>query len=281
MKIPLKEWESDKTRKGRRDKAVLLEKLGADFLRLLGGVSIARSRRHIVESYAAEMERIGQFPAHAAPVNSYPPTDLNGALSYKELADSIGKFKLAVYQPSNYVTDPDRLAELEQTRRTLNFNQQDSERFLVGMMRTNFLKRLESSAHSLTLTLKRTIGKIDALVEKIERYQYRTRDGVELTGVDVMPDDDEDDEEFFVNKGLRPYRLSELDLPGWLNDLGKDRATLTTVLNEVLAITPARDGKLPEIKAAVREKATTPTADNDGTPNRKLLVFTTFKRLRQ
>ena len=112
---------------------------------------------------------------------------------------------------------------------------------------------------------------------KIERYQYRTRDGVELTGVDVMPDDDEDDEEFFVNKGLRPYRLSELDLPGWLNDLGKDRATLTTVLNEVSAITPARDGKLREIKAAVREKATTPTADNDGTPNRKLLVFTTFK----
>ena len=272
-----KEWESDKTRKGRRDKAVLLEKLGADFLRLLGGVSIARSRRHIVESYAAEMERIGQFPAHAAPVNSYPPTDLNGALSYKELADSIGQFKLAVYQPSNYVTDPDRLAELEQTRRTLNFNQQDSERFLVGMMRTNFLKRLESSAYSLTLTLKRTIGKIDALVEKIERYQYRTRDGVELTGVDVMPDEDEDDEEFFVNKGLRPYRLSELNLPGWLDDLSKDRATLTTVLNEVSAITPARDGKLREIKAAVREKATTPTADNDGTPNRKLLVFTTFK----
>ena len=272
-----KEWESDKKRKGQRDKAALLEKLGADFLCLLGGVSIARSRRHIEESYAAEMERIGQFPAHAAPVNAYPPTDLNGALSYKELADSIGKFKLAVYQPSNYVTDPDRLAELELTRRQQNFNQQDSERFLVGMMRTNFLKRLESSAHSLTLTLKRTIGKIDALVEKIERYQHRTRDGVELTGVDVMPDDDEDDEEFFVNKGLRPYRLSELDPPGWLNDLREDRATLTTVLNEVAAITPVRDGKLREIKAAVRQKATNPTTSNDGTPNRKLLVFTTFK----
>ena len=272
-----KEWESDKTMKGRRDKGVLLEKLGADFLRLLGGVSIARSRRHIVESYSAEMERIGQFPAHAAPTNSYPPTDLNGDLSYKELADSIGKFKLAVYQPSNYVTDPGRIAELEQTRRTRNFNQQDSERFLVGMMRTNFLKRLESSAHSLTLTLKRTIAKIDHLVKKIERYQDRPHDAVEPAGVDVMPDDDEEDEEFFVNRGVKPYRLSELDLPRWLDDLREDQATLTTALGNVVAITPERDGKLRQIKMAVRQKVTDPTADNDGAPNRKLLVFTTFK----
>ena len=272
-----KEWESEKKKQGKRDKGALLEKLGADFLRLLGGVSIARSRRHIEESYSAEMERIGRFPAHAAPVNAYPPTDLNGALSYKQLADSIEKFKLSVYQPSNYVTDPDRLAELEQTRKTQNFNQQDSERFLVGMMRTNFLKRLESSAHSLTLTLQRTIGKIDSLVEKIQRHQDRAKDVVELAGVDVIPDDDEDDDEFFVNRGVRPYRLSELDLAGWLDDLREDRATLNGVLDEVAAITPERDGKLKQIRGAIRQKATDPTADNDGSQNRKLLVFTTFK----
>ena len=39
------------------------------------------------------------------------------------------------------------------------------------MMQTNFLKRLESSAHSLTETLERTIGKIDVLLEKIDRYE--------------------------------------------------------------------------------------------------------------
>ena len=244
-----KDWESNRGNQGKRDKGALLEKLGADFLRLLGGVSIARSRRHIEESYAAEMERIGRFPAHSVPVNIYPHTDLRGTLSYKQLADSIGRFKLSVYQPSNYVTDPDRLAELELTRRIQNFNQKDSERFLVGMIRTNFLKRLESSAHSLTLTLQRTIGKIDSLAQKIERNLDRTRDRVELTGIDVMPDDDEDDEEFFVNKGVRPYRLSELDLPSWLDDLHEDRATLNGVLDEVIAITPERDGKLKETMA--------------------------------
>ncbi len=272
-----KEWESGKGKE--RDKAFLLEKLGPDFLRLLGGVSIARSRRHIEESYAAEMDRIGQFPAHAPPINTSPPTDLKGVLSYKELADSIGKFKLAVYQPSNYVSDPKRLAVLEDTRKRQNFNQKDSEHFLVGMMRTNFLKRLESSAHSLTLTLERTIGKINALMEKIERYQASAHDAVELTDEDVLPDqhEEDEDEEFFVNKGRSPYRLSELNLPRWLADLREDRTTLGKVLDKVAAITPERDAKLRDIKAAVRQKAKHPTADKDGVPNRKLLVFTTFK----
>ena len=166
---------------------------------------------------------------------------------------------------------------MEQTRRTLNFNQKDSERFLVGMMRTNLLKRLESSAHALTLTLQRTIGKIDGLVEKIESYQNWTRNQVELARLDVIPEDDEDDEEFFVNKGIRPYRLSELDLRRWLGDLQEDRATLTRVLGEVIAVTPERDGKLREIKATVWQKTKRPTRGNDGAPNRKLLVFTTFK----
>ena len=143
-----------------------MEKLGADFLRLLDGVSISRSRRHIERFYADEMERVGQFPERARPVNEHPPTDRQGQLSYQDLAERIETFKLALYQPSEYVTDPARLAELAARRRTQNFNQQDSERFLVGMMRTNFLKRLESSAHSLRLTLERTIGKIDRLLEK-------------------------------------------------------------------------------------------------------------------
>ena len=267
-----KEWEEGKS----GDKNALLELLGADFLRLLSGVSIARSRRHITESYADEMDRIGRFPDRAKPDNRYPRTDLKGSLSYEELANKIDKFKLSVYQPTNYVNDPARLAELKRVRKAQNFNQADSERFLVGMIRTNFLKRLESSAHSLTLTLRRTIGKIDALVEKIETYQQARAD-IELTDFDAAPDEDTDDEEFFVNRGRNPYRLSELDLPRWLKDLSEDKATLTSALNRVAAVTPERDGKLKEIKAAVRKKATTPTRDNAGNHNRKLLVFTTFK----
>ena len=272
-----KAWETEQAKRNRRDKAQLLENLGADFLRLLGGVSISRSRRQIERFYADEMERVGQFPKHEKPDNRYPQTDLRGELSYQGLAERIGQFTLSVYQPSEYVTDPVRKQELEDTRRRLNFNQQDSERFLIGMMRTNFLKRLESSAHSLTLTLDRTVGKIDDLLGKIERYQAGLQSHDALADADVLPDEDDEDEEFFVGGSRRPYRLSELDLPRWQADLQRDKVTLEDVRRQVAAITPGRDGKLREIKRAIRKRVESPTVNRDGDANRKLLVFTTFK----
>ena len=272
-----REWETEQGRGGRRDKTRLLDTLGADFRRLLDGVSISRSRRLIEQFYAAEMARIGQFPEQAPPVNEHPPTDSAGRLSYKGLADNIEKFRLALYQPSSYVTDPQRLQELAATRQRYNFNQQDSERFLIGMMRTNFLKRLESSAHSLTLTLQRTIGKMEQLLDKIDRYRQDRQSAADLTDADIRPEEDGEDEEFFVNRGRNPYRLSELDLSRWQTDLRQDRETLAAALAQVAAITPQRDGKLAAIRRALRAKATQPTIDREGNLNRKLLVFTTFK----
>ena len=269
-------WESE-SGKGRRDKGKLLNELGADFLRLLGGVSIARSRRHIEQSYSEEMERIGSFPTHAAPINEYPPTDLKRELSYKQLAGSIGKFMLAVYQPSEYLKQPVKGRQLEMAGGSSNFTQEQREHQLVGMIRTNFLKRLESSPRSLKLTLERTIGKIDSLIEEIERRQNGLNSGASLQEGYVAPEEDEEDEDFFVNRGRAPYRLSELDLPRWLDDLRRDKVTLSSVLKRVSRVTPERDGKLKAIKSAVRKKAVNLTMRTDGKLNRKLLVFTTFK----
>ena len=273
-----KVWETGQSLNGKRDKAQLLESLGPDFLRLLDGVSISRSRRQIERFYDSEMERIGQFPERASPVNKYASTDLQGQLSYRDIADRIGEFKLAVYQPSAYVTDPDRLKDLDARPRGKNFNQRDRERSLAGMMRTNFLKRLESSAHALTLTLQRTIGKIDVLLDRINRYQQNGQlSTAALPDTEVTPDDDEEDEEFFVNRGRNPYRLRELDLPRWRADLNEDKAMLSDVLSQVQVVTPERDGKLRQIEQAIRGKADSPTHDRNSQPNRKLLVFTTFK----
>ena len=270
-----KGWEKEQAGLQRRDKSRLLEKLGADFLRLLDAVSIARSRRQIEQFYAHEMERIGQFPNHEKPDNRYPPTDLNGQLSYKELADQIGRFELSIYRPSDYLIDEDRRKQLAEEREQRNFNQQDRERWLIAMMRTNFLKRLESSPHSLTLTLERTVGKIDTLIERIERYRAGQPGGSDVA--DVLPDQDEDDEEFFVNRARHPYHLRQLDLDKWQEDMGRDRATLDSAREHVAAITPDRDGKLREIKQVIREKVQLPTTDLDGRSNRKVLVFTSFK----
>ena len=260
-------WE----RSANRDKAKLLEKLGGDFLRLLDAVSISRSRKQVEKFYAEEMERVGQFPKHEKPDNRYPDTDLTGQLSYRELSDLIGEFKLSVYQPSEYLTPEAATARgIASAQARLNFSQLVREHHLVGMIRTNFLKRLESSPHSLTLTLKRTIGKIEDLLERMDIYDSGAQ-------VNILPDDDEDDEEFFVSRGNQPYRLNELDIPRWRKDLRQDKATLSAALSKVSAITPERDGKLREIQNTLRHRVKNPSSYTDGLPNRKTLIFTTFK----
>ena len=270
-----KQWEEDGGENAKKDKAKLLEALGADFFQLLGGVSIARSRRHIKTFYAEEMTRIGEFPTPQQPENCHPPTDLTGALSYKALADQIGEFELSIYRPSSYVISAAAKQRLANEKQKFRFNQEDRERFLIGMMQTNFLKRLESSAHSLSETLERTVNKIDEMLEKIDRYEQNPR--IQDTQADVLPDDDEEDEEFLVNRARNPYHLRELDCTRWKADLIKDKETLTAAWDKVKAITPERDGKLKAIKAHILDKVQNPTPDKDGNPNRKLLVFTTFK----
>ena len=274
-----KAWEDDEG--SGRDKSKLLAKLGADFFRLLGGVSIARSRRHIENFYADEIDRIGEFPEQLKPENHHPSTDLDGVLSYKYLADQIEKFSLSLYTPSSYVTSEEAKQRLAREKEAFRFNQLDREKFLIGMMQTNFLKRLESSAHSLTKTLKRTIDKIDVLLEKIDRYEQNQQvlkaEANILLDDDSLPDDDEDDEEFLVNRARHPYHLRELDCPRWKGDLIKDKGTLSKAWKSVKAITPERDGKFKAIKEHIWDKVQNPATDRDGVINRKLLVFTTFK----
>ena len=262
-----KTWEQNAAKDGKRDKSALLDSLGTDFFQLLGGISIARSRRQIREFYTDDINKFGDFPHKLLPENCYPPTDLSGGLSYKALVDLIGDFALSIYRPSSYVVSEKAKQRLADEKKRLRFNQEDREKFLIGMMQTNFLKRLESSAHSLSETLGRTIGKIDRMLEKIDKFEQNRN--IPDAHADVLPDDDEDDEEFLINRAKSPYHLSELDCKRWKKDLLKDKETLTAAWNKVSSITPDKDGKLKEIKQHIRKKAKN--------SNRKILVFTTFK----
>ena len=183
---------------------------------------------------------------------------------------------MSIYQPTKYLTDEARGQRHITEQKVLNFTQEDREHYLIGMMRTNFLKRLESSPHSLVLTLTRTVGKIDDLLDRIEAFRIWDQAGP-ADPIDVLPDEDEDDEDLFVNRARDPYHLRELDISRWRSDLERDRAVLDEAREKVAAVTPERDGKLREIECAVRNKVENATTDQDGNTNRKLLVFTTFK----
>ena len=264
-----RKWEKSFADGGPRDKAVLLERLGPDFLAVLDAVTIARSRHHIRTYYPDFEKEHGAFPERAAPQNLHPPTDTRGELSYDQLHEVISEFRMAVYMPSQYVTDP---TDLDEERRKLNFDQRDREKWLIGMIRVNLLKRLESSVDSFALTMERIIGKMDALDALIERWE-ETGEGRHQFDMVIA---DEEDDEFTLGQGSASYGLGQLDIPRLRRDLRADRENFRAILRQARMVSPERDAKLRELRRVLAEKVREAPRDRDGRPNRKALVFTTF-----
>lgn len=261
-------WERECPDHGARDKSILLERLGTDFLAVLDAVSIARSRDHVRRLYPEVEKRIGGFPEREPPRNLHPPTDTEGQLSYDDLHEQISSFRLAVYMPSQYVNDK---SQLDEEKKRLNFDQRDREHWLVAMIRVNLLKRLESSVHSFTLTMERILKKMDELDQRIERW---LNDPTRQTTT-ILADDDEEDDEFTFGRG-RKYRLGDLNLNAWRKDLLKDHQTFEAIYDAARVIGVERDAKLAKLRKVLTNKINEAPVDKDGCPNRKVLVFTTF-----
>jgi len=263
-------WEKNRSDDGTRNKAVLLERLGADFLTVLDAVTIARSRHHIRTYYPDFEKEHGAFPERATPKNLHPPTDTRGKLSYDQLHEAISRFRMAVYMPSLYKTDT---TDLDEEKKKLNFDQRDRERWLIGMIRVNLLKRLESSVDSFALTMERIIEKMDEILTMVERWEA-TGESRHQFGLDVA--EDEEDDDFTLGQGAASYPLEELAVERLQRDLRKDRDNFRAILSQSRMVTPERDAKLKALRRVLAEKVREAPTDTEGRPNRKALVFTTF-----
>ncbi len=260
----------------------LVDVLDADFLRLLDGVSIARSRRHVQEHYTTDMQILGAFPTREKPVSVYPSIDIgNAEFSFDWLVEQLENLNLALYNPAGFLRDdlnPAVRAEYE--RDVVNgFTQAGRESSLIGMMKVNLLKRLESSVESFRLTLERTTGKIDDLLGSFERFEHAAPGEEGRAYEDLLPSEAEDPDseygDFFVGGKLR-FHLGHLDLPRWRSFLLEDRKTLERLHQAAEQVTPARDAKLAQLRNRVSRKLGSPTRRKDGKENRKLLIFTAF-----
>lgn len=263
---------------GERKTADLLENLSSAFFKLLDELTIARSRKHILKYYKDSIARIGNFPERLKPASVFAPIDLNGRFpSYDILNDDISAYRLSLFRPSEYVYPEYR--GLYDRQLVLNFTQEQREYFLIGMMKVNFLKRLESSVRSFAITMNRTVNKIRGLEERIETFlaARNTSSTVELQANDLADTTEDEDLQaaLEVGKGL-VYKMEHLDVGRWLSDLVRDRTQLVQLAKEAEAITAERDAKMAELKALIRQKAVSPTSTIAGTPNRKVLVFTAF-----
>jgi SNF2 family DNA or RNA helicase len=261
----------------------LLELLDSGFFKLLDELTIARSRKHIKDFY--HEAAASKFPQRLKPESLYPSIDLKNRFpSYDSLNEQIMAYKLSIFNPSAYVIDPLKEKYEKMSGNTIpRFTQEDRECYLIGMMKVNYLKRLESSIKSFEISLDRTICKIEALIKKIEDYQaLPTQDHTASLDYEepIDADDEEEngidtdstmDENWQVGKKLK-FNLADLRLDQWLIDLKKDKDALVGLYNNARSVTPESDAKLTELKQLIEKKILHPTNHN----NKKILIFTAF-----
>lgn len=296
---------ADKKKNPNKKQKELIQKLGSDFIRLLDELTIARSRKHIKSFYKAEAE-IGKFPERIKPIAIYPNKDTEDKFfTYNTLNKKILEYKLSIFNPSQYVKvglekkygiktiEEKELARkereerkkkrlkgetIEQKSTELAFDQSDRENFLIGMMKVNFLKRLESSIESFEISMKRTMEKIDKLVKLIKDFQKDKFDKeINYVAEEFEPDKeeiDENDEEldgWEIGKKLK-FKLDDLNLSDWLDDLKSDANALYDIYLRAKDIDVKRDAKLNDLKKLINDKI----QKNLNSGNNKVVVFTAF-----
>lgn len=271
------EWANDKTVKERKS-SVLLERLSSGFFTLLDELTIARSRKHILKYYRDTLAAVGEFPERKKPISIFPEIDTDGMfMSYDKLNDEIGNYKLSLFSPSQYVK-PEHRSRYDERSAIDNFTQEDREHFLIGMMKVNFLKRLESSVRSFAISMDRTIEKIKTLEEKIETFKIASTENREFDYEQVADVDEEDDElRDALQTGTKlKYQLDHIDVDRWLRDLEKDRQQLNILSLSAQQVTVERDAKLKDLKEQISKKVKNPNKNRNGHEVRKVVVFTAF-----
>lgn len=267
-----------KTDSGERTNNKLLEVIGSDFFHLLDGLTIARSRSHIKRAYAKEMDRLGRFPDRAKPLSIHSDIDSQGEYPpFEEVDSKIDQLKLALYSPTHYLQEDleDEIRDAYDTKTHAGFTQAGRERILVCMMKTNFLKRLESSVHSFRETLRRTLEKTDRLLAKLDGF-HAHQQTAEVDYSDIKPDAlDMDDDEMVVGTG-RKFHLGHIDIPKWRESIKKDKRHLEHLLEQAKKVCSNRDAKRGYLQNFIQHKLLHPNTTRDARQNRKVLVFTAY-----
>lgn len=268
------EWAQRKVERNVKD---LLDRLSASFFTLLDELTIARSRKHIQKYYRESIAQIGQFPKRAKPTSVYAEIDSKGRFpTYDRINQEIERYQLSLFKPSAYVL-PEHRHLYQGEKRIRNFTQETRERFLIGMMKVNFLKRLESSVKSFAITMDRTVTKIEALESRLQQFKAEVGKAAGLQASLFVPDDEEDgelNEAFEV--GSLGYRMEHMDVDRWLLDLAKDKQQLSMLAETADGVNAKRDAKLFELKKIIQHKAEKPSTNRDSENNRKIIVFCAF-----
>lgn len=273
-------WADPKKNSERTTKQ-LMEKLDSSFFKLLDELTIARSRKHIKDFY--NEKSVGKFPERKKPIPIYSKIDtLDEFPEYSAINEQISNYQLSIFNPSKYIDGDDKKAYYAKLAGSSveTFTQEDREKSLIGMMKVGYLKRLESSINSFSISINRTVEQIKALIEKIEKYEklpedekakFAEKNQIDQEFEDEALDENFEENEFLVGQKLK-FSLSDLNLDDWKKDLKKDRSAMLLIRDTAQKITAERDSKLQDLKNLIKGKVENPL----NAENKKVIVFTAF-----
>ena len=251
----------------------LLDMLSFDFFQVLDAVTIARSRKHIEKYY--DTADIGKFPTRLRPISKRPKlTDLDEAITYKEISGQLDDLNLGVYAPSDYILPSMRYKyEIEKDGEGTHLGMSGREKGLKKLMAINLLKRLESSVNSFRLTLSRIKEQIDDTLKAIDLFLETRQDAsLSLQTLESMLDGDDSENDFLVGGKKTRVALADMDCRSWKRDLKADQEIIALLLVMLKDITPEHDSKLQMLVENLRDKFAHPINGD----NKKVLIFTAF-----
>ncbi len=240
---------------------------------LFRGLVVQRSRKYVKESQKDEHGAAKtQFPHPQPPkVAAYSLRKSHGALI--ELLDESFKrdkplFSLSIYYPLAFYTGDDE---------TIDPKEENRQKQVVALIRTNFLKRFESSVRSFQYSCDRLLRKLMAFLKKNDERTYERWVLQHADVLDFVPqlglfgDDEDDTPEDVVSPELLEAAAEldpdDYDMTSILMDVVLDLDQIAKLLEATRRFTAKDDDKLAKLVKLLKanERA-----------GRKTLVFTEF-----
>ncbi len=239
---------------------------------LLEEVVIRRTRQYIQKAYPEAMIRGKKvhFPERKLKTVQY---DLEGTYAgiYEQVVSGIESLKLAPYNLESYKKAGERIDEMEMGR----------EEALVGIFKSRYLKRFESSIEAFRISVKRALqflqtfetyalgGKIlkSADFHKALRYLVREDEEDDGTPASLADELDGNEDAKRILASMVTMDPSAFELRKLHSALEHDRKILTSLWEKVKDIEPDDDLKLQRLKSLL-------AGDLNG---KKVLIFSYYR----
>ena len=249
---------------------MLLDYLDWDYFKLLDSLTIARSRKHIEKYYG--LEQIGKFPTRLEPKNPSCEIDAKGEFpSFSDINEDIMRMNMCVYTPLEYVLSDLKPLYAEKYDTKLkgksSFKQVDREFSLKALMKTNLLKRLESSIYAFDRTITYLMEGIELELDKFSQDV-----GFKISDFDSDEYWEDDEIEGMMIGNTTKILVADMDKVRYKSDLKYDLSILQRISKAVKEVVPERDEKILMLKQLITDKIEKPL--NFG--NKKVIVFTAF-----